>query len=235
MFKDKDKILSAAMIALGIVILGFCLKGGIDNFVNKDRVITVKGLAEMQVPANKVTWPIVTKEMGNNLQALYTTVNAKNSAIVAFLKQNGIDENEISVNAPQVYDRDANDYQSTRSTDRYNVTSVITVTSTQVDKVRGIIAKQGELLNQGIAIVQSYENDIVYEYTSFNEIKPKMMDEAIENAKKTAQQFADKSGSKLNKIEHADQGVFTIENRDANTPYIKNLRVVSTITYSLKN
>ena len=42
MFKDKDKILSAAMIALGIVILGFCLKGGIDNFVNKDRVITVK-------------------------------------------------------------------------------------------------------------------------------------------------------------------------------------------------
>ena len=146
-----------------------------------------------------------------------------------------IDEKEISVNAPQVYDRDANDYQSTRSTDRYNVTSVITVTSTQVDKVRGIIAKQGELLNQGIAIVQSYENDIAYEYTSFNEIKPKMMDEAIENAKKTAQQFADKSGSKLNKIEHADQGVFTIENRDANTPYIKNLRVVSTITYSLKN
>ena len=235
MFKDKDKILSSAIIALGIMVLGFCLKSGIDSFVNKNRVITVKGLAEMQVPANKVTWPIVTKEMGNNLQALYATVNAKNNAILAFLKKNGIEDSEISVNAPTVYDRDANDYTTQRSLDRYNVTSVVTVTSSQVDKVRAIIAKQGELLNQGIAIVQSYENDIVYEYTSFNEIKPKMMDEALENAKKTAQQFADKSGSKLNKIEHADQGVFSIENRDGNTPYIKNLRVVSTISYSLKD
>lgn len=62
-----------------------------------------------------------------------------------------------------------------------------------------------------------------------------MMEEAINNARKTADQFAKMSGGKLNKIITADQGQFTIENRDENTPYIKSLRVVSTITYSLKN
>ena len=31
------------------------------------------------------------------------------------------------------------------------------------------------------------------------------------------------------------QGQFSIENRDDNTPYIKKVRVVTTVTYSLKN
>ena len=62
-----------------------------------------------------------------------------------------------------------------------------------------------------------------------------MMQEAIENAEKTAQQFAANSRSKLNKIETADQGQFSIDDRDANTPYIKKVRVVTTVTYSLKD
>lgn len=76
---------------------------------------------------------------------------------------------------------------------------------------------------------------IVYEYTSFSQIKPKMMQQAIENAKTTAEQFAKNSDSKLNKIVSADQGQFSIDNRDNNTPYIKKLRVVTTVTYSLKD
>ena len=66
-------------------------------------------------------------------------------------------------------------------------------------------------------------------------MKPKMMEEAIENAEKTAQQFAKNSHSTLNKIVSADQGQFSIENRDDNTPWIKKMRVVTTITYSLKD
>lgn len=62
-----------------------------------------------------------------------------------------------------------------------------------------------------------------------------MMTEAIKNAEQTAQQFADNSSSRLNKIVSADQGQFSIENRDENTPYIKKVRVVTTVTYSLKD
>ena len=102
--------------------------------------------------------------------------------------------------------------------------------------MRKILARQGELLKDGIAIVSGdYENPIRYEYTGLNDIKGKMMDQAITNASATAQQFATVSRSKLSRIESASQGQFSIEDRDSNTPYIKKVRVVTTITYSLEN
>lgn len=62
-----------------------------------------------------------------------------------------------------------------------------------------------------------------------------MMTEAIDNAQQTAEQFAKNSKSKINKIVSADQGQFSIDNRDDNTPWIKRVRVVTTVTYSLKD
>ena len=232
----KEKIISAAIIAVGIIVLGLCIKGGFDNFTNKDRKVTVKGLSEKEVKADKVTWPIVSKELGNDLPELYTRIGQKQRTIKNFLIANGIKESEISINAPKVIDLSAEQYSDNNRPYRYNVTLVITVTSNNVDQVRSIIARQGELLKQGVAIVAGdYENPISYEYVSFRKMKPKMMEEAIANAEKTAQQFATNSHSTLNKIVNADQGQFSIDNRDNNTPYIKKVRVVTTVTYSLKD
>lgn len=232
----ENRIIAAAITALGIVILGFSLKTGIDNFTNKDRRVTVKGLAEREVDADKVIWPIQTKEIGNDLPELYKKINATNDAIRKFLKANGIKDSEMNVNAPTVIDLSAERYNTQPVPQRYNITSTIIVTSQNVKLVRSIMAKQGELLQQGIAIVDGgYDNPIKYEFVAFKEMKPKMMTEAIENAEKTAQQFAENSHSTLNKIVSADQGQFSIDNRDENTPYIKKVRVVTTVTYSLKD
>lgn len=231
----KSQIISAGLIALSIAILGFCIKTGIDNFVNKDNRVTVKGLAEVEVEADKVTWPIVFKEIGDNLPDLYDRINKTQSLIKSFLLQNGITEEDITVNPPAVIDMSAQRYDSNVKY-RYNITSCITVTSKNAKLVRSIISKQGALLKDGIAIEEGgYENPITYEFVSFADMKPKMMQEAIENAAKTAQQFAEHSHSKLNKIIRADQGQFSIEDRDVNTPFIKKVRVVTTITYSLKD
>lgn len=234
--KEKDKIISAAIIAIGIIVLGVFLKAGMDNFTEKDRKVTVKGLAEAEVKADKVTWPIVSKELGNDLPELYDRIAQKQQTIKRFLLANGITEHEIAVNAPQVVDLSAEQYSANNKPYRYNITLVITVTSKHVDRVRGIIARQGELLKQGVAIVTGdYNNQVSYELESFKKMKPKMMTEAIENAQQTAQQFAKNSQSKLNKIVSADQGQFSIDNRDENTPWIKRVRVVTTVTYSLKD
>lgn len=232
----KEKIISATIIAIGIIVLGLCLKGGIDNFANKDRKVSVKGLSEREVPADKVTWPILSKELGNDLPQLYSEIGITQSKIKKFLISNGIKESEININAPVVIDLNADQYSNNQKGYRYNITSIITVTSNNVKLVRSIIARQGELLKEGIAIVNGgYENPIKYEYVSFKDMKPKMMQEAIENAQKTAEQFATNSNSKLNKIVSADQGQFSIDDRDSNTPYIKKVRVVTTVTYSLKD
>lgn len=234
--KIDMKLLQAAILAVSIAFLGLCIKWGIDDFANKDRNVTVKGLAEKEVEADKVTWPIPTKELGNNLPELYQRINTTTAKVKAFLKQHGIKDDEINVNAPVVIDLNADQYSNNNRGFRYNITSTITVTSQNVKLVRSIMAKQGELLKQGVAVLDGgYENRITYEYVGFKKMKPQMMQEAIKNAEATAQEFATNSNSKLNKITKADQGQFSIDDRDANTPYIKKVRVVTTITYSLKD
>lgn len=234
--KTDNRIISAAILAVGIIVLGLCVKSGIDNFANKDRKVAVKGLAEREVAADKVTWPILSKELGNDMPDLYEKIGVTQRKIKKFLVANGVKESEINVNAPVVIDLNADQYNNNVRTYRYNITSIITVTSNNVKLVRSIIARQGELLKEGVAIVDGgYENPVKYEYVSFTSMKPKMMEEAIENAEKTAQQFAKNSKSKLNKIISADQGQFSIDDRDSNTPYIKKVRVVTTVTYSLKD
>lgn len=231
-----NRIWESAIIAADIVILGLCIKSGFDNFTNKDRKVTVKGLAEKEVAADKVTWPILTKELGDNLPELYTRINATTAKVKSFLTQNGIKESEISVNAPVVIDLNADQYSMAKRNYRYNITSTVTVTSRNVKLVRSIIARQGELLKQGVAVVDGgYGSGVSYEYVSFQQMKPKMMQEAIKNAEQTAAQFAENSNSKLDKIMTADQGQFSIDDRDSNTPYIKKVRVVTTVTYSLKD
>ena len=222
----------AIIIAIGMVILG----GSIEDGIEKERMVTVKGLAEMEVPANKVTWPLVYKEVGNDLGTLYDKIKTTNRTIINFLKDKGITENEISVNAPEIIDMQAERYNTNPVPYRYNVTTVITVTSQQVDLVRSLISEQGELLKQGVAIIGGdYRYNVEYDFTGLNDIKPQMIEEATKNARESAMKFAKDSDSKLGKIIRANQGQFTIGNRDAHTPYIKHVRVVTTIDYSLKN
>ena len=226
----------ACGLILGMLLLGLCLKNGIDNFTNKDRKVTVKGLSEHTVDADRVTWPIQTKEIGDDLPLLYDKINHTTATIKQFLVKNGIKNSEISIGAPTVIDMNAERYMDNKRDYRYNITSTITVVSDNVKLVRSLISRQGELLQQGIAIVDGgYENPVKYDLVSFQSLKPKMMTEAIKNAQQTAQQFADNSNSELSKIVSADQGQFSIENRDENTSYIKKVRVVTTVTYALKD
>ncbi len=236
MIMKQKEIVAAALLSLSIVALGWFVKAGMDNYANKDRKVNVKGLAEREVEADKVIWPIVSKEIGNDLGDLYNRIGSTQAKIRNFLKESGIKDAELTVNAPQVVDLNAREYDNQQKPYRYIVTSVITVTSSNVKQVRSIIARQGDLLREGVAIVDGgYENPIKYEFVAFQDLKPKMMQEAIENAAKTAEQFAENSHSKINKIVSADQGQFSIDDRDSNTPYIKKVRVVTTVTYSLKD
>ena len=234
---DLSRVIGASLLCAGLLLLGIFIKGGIDNIANRGRQVTVRGLSERSVEANSVTWPIVTKEMGNDLIDIYNRIQTTNAKITAFLKANGLKEDEFSINPPQVEDRVANTYSNeSQVRSRYLVTNVIVVSSEQVKLVKSLIDKQPELMRQGIAVVAGdYQYQTSYEYTRLNEIKPEMIAEATEAARTAADRFAADSHSSLGKIQTASQGQFTIEDRDQYTPYIKNIRVVTSITYALEH
>lgn len=236
--KDKGKIWAflvlGVTVGIGLLLLGIQMKRGFREISENRRVVTVRGLSEREVNANKVTWPIVSKEMGDELPAIYTQLENTNRIILDFLKSNGIRDDEISINAPEVIDLQADRYNSGYTPFRYNVTNVIVVTSSQIEKVNSLIKRQVELLKEGVAIVAGdYQYRIQYEYTDLNSIKPDMIADATKNAREAALKFAEDSDSKLGKIKTASQGQFSIEDRDQYTPYIKRIRVVSSIEYFL--
>lgn len=240
MEKTKSMMISAALLALGIVLAGWLLSSGIRHFKDSERVVVVKGVAERQVKADMVIWPLMYKQVGNNLPELYNTIENTNAKIVNFLVTNGIGKDEIAVAPADVFDMETERYRSPdMSAYRYNVTSVITVSTNNVDQVLALMSRQSDLLKQGIAVSSTadYRYATQFDFTSgaLVSIKPAMIEEATQNARAGAEKFAHDSNSKLGKIKTASQGQFTITDRDANTPSIKNVRVVTTVEYYLKD
>jgi hypothetical protein len=111
---------------------------GINSFKDKDRVVSVKGLAEMEVPANKITWPLMYKDLGDDPLTLYNNINTKNKAIVAFLKSNGITQEEINIAAPEILDMKAERYTPNAPEYRNNATSVITDRNSNTPYIKNV-------------------------------------------------------------------------------------------------
>ena len=235
--KGNTLLWSAIILTIGLIQMGLSIKSGIENFKRLDRKVTVKGLSEREVPANKVTWSLVYKELGNDPSDMYQLIGEKNEKVVAFLKSGGIQDEEISINPPTISDRQADTYGNEIMNYRYKASCVITVASTNVDRVRALMLRQGQLMRQGIAIVsEEYgSNNVSYEYTSLTDIKPQMVEEAMQNAHATAEQFAKDSHTHIGGIVTASQGQFSIDDRDANTPYVKRIRVVTTVEYAIED
>lgn len=218
----------------GLLALGTCIIIAVGKFTGSKRTVNVKGLATQEVMADHVIWPLVIQDVDNDLVKLYSSMDAKTKEIVSFLTGNGVSSDEISVSAPTVYDRTANRYSNEYIAMRYQMQQVVTVSSDNVTLIKDLVLKQGELLKKGIAVSNDYEYSVQYDFNGLNDLKPGMVEIATRNAREVAQKFANDSGSKLGKIQTASQGQFSIYDRDSNTPWIKNVRVVTSVTYYLK-
>ena len=235
--KRVESTIIGISIIIGLFLLGYTLGGSIVKFKSLERTVVVKGLAEKEVKADIVIWPISYIRANNNLTTLYIDLDSDTKSIMAFLKKSGFNDDEISITAPSVTDKIAQNYGSTNKIEfRYSAIQTLTLYTNKIDKARQCMNKITSLGKAGIAFrTNSYENKTQYIYTGLNNIKPAMIREATKNARISAQTFANDSQSSLGKIKSARQGQFSINPRDKNTPYIKKVRIVSTIEYYLSD
>ena len=230
------QLLGAAVLSVAILGCGWILKSAALDVKNMERTVKVKGLAEREVVADTVIWPVQFNDADNNLEKLVERVEQKNAAVTAFLKLHGFDDQEISQGRQSIVDKQAREYGAENQQFRYIARANITVYSQQPDKVQNALTKVGQLAKQGIAIVQdNYDTRIEYLFSGLNDIKPAMVQEATEKAREVALKFAKDSQSKLGKIRTARQGQFSIIDRDSNTPQIKKVRVVTSVEYYLSD
>lgn len=224
-------------IFLGLSVLGYQLGSAAIKYKQFERSVIVKGLAEKEMTADVVIWPIQFTAANNDLEGLYNDVDRNTEKIKAFLLLKGISPDSISFSTPSIIDKSAQQWgNDARAEFRYSATQSVTVYSKNIEIVRHVMSELSELGKQGIVFTgDSYASQPEYIFSDLNKIKPVMIEEATKNARVIAQKFAKDSDSQLGKIKSASQGQFTIASRDKNTPYIKKIRVVSTVQYYLSD
>jgi len=222
----------AALLSIGIALSGYFIYQGIDNVANKDRYVTVKGLSEKEVMADKATWYLSVKVTGNQPERLYDQLAPKLETLRKYLQENGVTEQELVVCPSNLYDRSGwyNWAEQKGKIDQYELNGTLTVVSNDVNKIRAIELKQQELLKLGVLLEGSSPN---YEYSGLNTLKPDMVQEATLNARKVADKFAEDAQCQLGSIRNARQGQFEVTSNDV-LPYKRQVRVVVSIDYFLK-
>ena len=223
-----------ALLALGLIGLGMSLSAGFLKYRAQERAVEVKGLAEREVPATLAIWPISYADTDNDLPALYARFELHKAAIEAFLKERDFEPAEITFGPPTIVDRQAREYGEQNGKFRYLGKAVVTVYTPKVDEVRVAIGKLGDLGKQGV-VVSGEGPGVQFVFDGLNSIKPVMIEQAVKNARESAGKLATDTASVLGKVKRAAQGQFSIEDRDASTPHIKKVRVVSTIEYYLQD
>ena len=234
-------LLPSLVLAIGLVVglaaLGTLLGRSALAYKATERTVTVKGLAERELPADVVVWPIQFTAADDDLAQLYERLQEDAERIRRHLVEQGIEPGEITLAPPQVTDRLAQPYgDPSRAAPRYPARQALTVYSRHVDRVRHTLDDLADLGKTGIAFSGGgYGSAIEYLFTRLNDVKPEMVEEATRNARRVALEFAEDSESRLGKIKRARQGTFSITGRDSQTPHIKKIRVVSTIEYYLSD
>ena len=227
---------AVAIFAVGLTTSGYVLGDGLRRAKMAERTVTVRGVSERNVTADLATWTVSFSDEGTTLAPVQASVDQKSRAVRSFFQRAGFKPGEMSdtaISASQSFDRD-------RKEDRVTVSRSIQLRSSDVMKVRNAYAMQSELIRDGVPISGS---NVSYVFTKLNDLKPTMIAEANQNARRSAEQFAHDSGASVGRIKTASQGYFSVGARDgedcddcgssAGSSPFQKVRVVTTIYYDL--
>jgi hypothetical protein len=216
----REALVLGVLLCIGLLGGAWLAGEAALRFKQLERTVSVKGLAEREVPADRAIWPVRFSEAGNDLPALNAQLEKAGTLIIAFLKEKGFKDEEIAISAPTIIDKQAQGYgDAGRQPYRYAASNVVTVYTGDVERVRESRRALVDLGKRGVAITgDEYQTKVEYLYTGLNSLKPAMIEEATKNAREVAEKFARDSASGLGRIKRANQGQFSIEDRDSNTP-----------------
>lgn len=234
--RASNNFMAGLFVAAGLIVGAWLLASAVKDFRSYDRFVSVRGFAEQEIPADLAYWPVSFTASGNDLKAIQAELDQSAEAVSAFLQRHGLGQAEVTVAAPRISDQHAYGVsEQHRPANRYTAENVITVRSDQVQAVKSAMAAAGELVSEGVVLIHSYEFQPRFEFTGLAEIKPEMIAQATQDARRAAQQFARDADSNVGTIRRASQGLFTINDRDPFTPEIKRVRVVTSVDFFLKD
>lgn len=230
--------LKVGLLSAAVVLSGFFIGNMHKTGKKYDRYVQVKGLSEKEVEATLAVWPMNIMLTGNDLSSIRGNIEKQRETVISFFHGQGFTDREITEGMVNITDVRANVYDASWQNKpyRYMATFELTIRTGDIEKLQLAQTESLEMLSEGILLGSKNEwRPVEYIYTGLNDLKPSMIEEATKNAREVAEKFARDSNSEVGEIRVARQGLFTINDRDVNTPQVKIVRVVSTIDFQLKD
>lgn len=224
--KNNNTLLLASIISIVVLLSALIFLISARSFSDQGAYVEVKGLSEKIVKADTAIWNMNFDIKSNDVDALYAETERNITTIKNFLKEKGFEDAEINVAPINIYQDTYKD-----ALFRYNSNNQLSVYTNKVDLVKATSKETLALVKKGVTLSQ---NNINFEFSDINSVKPEMLAESIKNAKETAKSFAKESGSGLGDVTRGNQGVFDITDKDPGSPEFKKIRVVSTLRFLLK-
>lgn len=241
--QHKRYLAPALILAVGIATAGASAGAGFKASRAADRYVTVKGAVEREVEADVAIWPLQLVTAANDLGAAQAEARRRADLARAFLAENGIAPEQVTVQGFKVTDAQANPFQSGGVANRYVISQTLMVRSEEPRTVQAASQRVGDLVDSGVVLISGEEygpGGPTFLFTRLNDLKPEMIAEATSRARESAAEFASASGSRVGQIRRANQGIFEILPRDPipgqgeQNQLAKTVRVVVTIEYLLE-
>jgi uncharacterized protein len=234
-------LFGALLIAAGLAAGGWGVCQGLERFRLADRSISVKGLAERDVPSDYAVWALSFRRAGGQFGEVQRALADDRDRVLQFLKGRGFTETEIEVRPLQVQDLFAREYGGNNQPLRFQGTGQVLVKTDKTDAVAAAALAVDPLIQAGVQLGGSNDGQSGprYQLRGFNEVKAPLLAEATRNAREQAQKFAAEAGASLGPLRSANQGVIQIGGADGQgfddgSSRIKRLRVVSSFQYTLQ-
>jgi hypothetical protein len=232
--KGSVWIFSSVVLALGFIIGSFLISTLVLKARLADRSVTVRGLAERNVMADLATWTLAYSAQGANLKAVQDEIDQDTKEINAFFRDLGFTTDALRPSGVGVNQRNNNYGKPV-----VNIRQRITLRTNDIALAQKAVSSQFDLIRRGVVLEEG--SGMNYTFTKLDEVKPDMVAEATQDARRAAQQFAQDSGANVGGIKSATQGYFSIRSRDgdsggygvSDTPY-KKVRVVTTVNFYLR-
>lgn len=208
-----------AMIVLSValVVVGYTVSSAWERVKMRppDRTIEVTGSAKKRIVSDLIEWSASIETEDADRTKAYNALHGHTDKALAYLKGQGVKDEEISVSAANVEELYDTEYVGTgaerveRTVFRgYATRLTISVRSTDVARVERLSREITQLLEQGVPIDSRAP---AYFYTKLGELKIEMLAEAAKDARTRASNIVEQTGGAgLGKLRAADMGVINV-------------------------
>ena len=252
--KKIQFIIIPTILSFGLIISAALISNAMNKANKDENRITVKGVAERRIKADKALINIVISHKNENLDKLKKSISEKEKLVTDLIKNLKIDSNDYSIGnlriQPNYIETSSNIKQQTTAISTpimqnakisdYEGVETISIVTKNIDKVEEFFQKLLELKLQSNNI---QVNEPEFFITNIERYKKDMVVDASRNAEIRAIEMLKVNNNEIGGLRNISQGQFEIledtedvrkiNENEANQIY-KKMRVVVTATYLIK-